>query len=150
MRGCVPWIVIVVVAAHSGDAAAQFFGPDPSVRAELYRVSGGELDSGAGSGADDRNAEGRVCLNTGTYIFAVEAHGEFAGLGVWQAGKMNPSPPEPEQPWNAPTTSLLIDARGDRPGWSWTSFGVHRPQCYDFRVSGGRTRLYQLGVGVTW
>ena len=92
MRGCVPWIVIVVVAAHSGDAAAQFFGPDPSVRAELYRVSGGELDSGAGSGADDRNAEGRVCLNTGTYIFAVEAHGEFAGLGVWQAGKMNPSP----------------------------------------------------------
>ena len=93
---------------------------------------------------DEEIVTRRVCLNAGAYVLAahVVEGGTAAVATIIAEGADSP----------LAAAGVIIDPQTNPESdkWTWWSFSVDDPACFEVRVLNGRARVYELTVSVSW
>ena len=151
-------MMLVVLTAIGTQAAGERIEAQQAA-ASLERVEAADADAPGECRTEPCRESRRICLNTGAFVLAVEAHEDSrvasAALTTDQAEGVENKDPGEMPGWKFfglyPGAALVSQAIafGDA-GWGWTTVEVEEPQCYFVTALDGRARLYELRVAVAW
>ena len=151
--------MILVVLTTIGTLAVGERIAAQQAAASLERVEAADTDAPSECRAAPCTESRRVCLNTGAFVLAIEAHEDSrvasAALTTDQAEDVEYKDPGEMPGWKFlglyPGAALVSQAIafGDD-GWGWSTTEVEEPQCYFVTALDGRARLYELRVAVSW